>query len=198
MPFQSSPSPGRACRDDLSAAETHGEHPVEYALGFLEPAQPPEAQAESIHAAQKRPIVNPAPRQHSCESFPQRQATDPRPNFLVTDRVFRLRALEVAAVLLVIGFCLIGSSNGSSGSSPDSTCSISNAGRGYLTAQRHCQTTDAKRATQNRAGFGSRGQQAPLLLAHHEHQEGSTAFTEMSIMSTEKEDMRVWRESSPF
>src|ERR1035441_1432410 len=63
------------------------EHAVEDAPSLLEPAQTPEAQPESIHATEKRPIVDQAPRQQAIEGFSKRQFTDPEPRLVVTNRI---------------------------------------------------------------------------------------------------------------
>src|ERR1035441_426068 len=63
------------------------EHAVEDAPGLLEPAETPETQPESVHASQKRPIVNPAPRQQAIEAFSKGQFTDPEPRFVMTNRI---------------------------------------------------------------------------------------------------------------
>jgi len=65
------------------------EHPVEHALGLLEPIEAPEAQSETVHAAEQWPVVDMAPRQQAIEVVAQGQFADAKPRLVVTDRVRR-------------------------------------------------------------------------------------------------------------
>jgi hypothetical protein len=44
------------------------EHPIKDTPGFLEAAQAPKAQTESVHATEEWPIINPAPWQHPVKT----------------------------------------------------------------------------------------------------------------------------------
>jgi len=65
------------------------EHPVEHALGLLEPIEAPEAQSEAVHAAEQWPVVDMAPQQQAIEVVAQGQFADAKPRLVVTDRVRR-------------------------------------------------------------------------------------------------------------
>jgi len=54
----------------LIVGRVEPEHPVEHASGLLEPTETPAAQAEAVHAAQERSVVDVAPRQHASNSSP--------------------------------------------------------------------------------------------------------------------------------
>lgn len=63
------------------------EHPVEDARCLLESIEPPETQAEPVHAAEKRPVVDEAPRQHAFEGGTERLLTDADAGLVGPDRL---------------------------------------------------------------------------------------------------------------
>lgn len=65
------------------------EHAVENALRLFESAEPPQAQPKSIHAPEKRPVVDPAPRKQTIETFAEGQFADPKPHLLMANRCLR-------------------------------------------------------------------------------------------------------------
>jgi len=70
--------PRHVCRDvmnekphTLVVRRIQPKHPAKDIAGLLESPQPPEAQPESMHAAEEWAIVDPTPREHSLETLAQ-------------------------------------------------------------------------------------------------------------------------------
>ena len=62
------------------------EHALENMLSLHEPVQPPKAQSKSIHATEKRPVIDPAPGKQTHKVFAERQFAYPNTHFVMPNR----------------------------------------------------------------------------------------------------------------
>jgi hypothetical protein len=75
--------PGSPCPDIIDQ-EAHAlvvlrvepEHPLEYGLNGFELIQPPKTETVTVHASQKRTIVNKTPVKHTVKIFTEKQLSD--------------------------------------------------------------------------------------------------------------------------
>jgi hypothetical protein len=85
------------------------EHALENTFSLLELVQPLKAQSKSIHATEKRPIIDPAPGKQTIKVSAERQFADPNSHFVVPNRKLKpMVESKIAKVCMSIEATKIG------------------------------------------------------------------------------------------